>query len=89
MTFSKAFVILDEAQNLSIEEFRSLVTRLGKDSRLAIIGDCAQDTRGMGGLPVFLRAVNGLPSVGIQVFAAKDNMRHPVIIEVLTALRGL
>jgi phosphate starvation-inducible PhoH-like protein len=89
MTFSNSFVILDEAQNLSIEEFRALVTRLGKDSRLAIIGDCAQDTRGMGGYPIFLKAVNGLPSVGIQHFNASDNMRHPVIVEVLTALKGL
>ena len=89
MTFSKAGVILDAAQNLCIEEFRALVTRLGRDSSLIILGDPEQDTRGMGGLPVFLRAVNGLPSVGIQVFDAKDNMRHPVIIEVLTALRGL
>lgn len=89
MTFSGACVILDEAQNLSIEEFRALVTRLGKDSRLLILGDPAQDTRGMGGLPVFIKAVSGLDCVGLQVFDAKDNMRHAAIVKVLEALKGL
>ena len=89
MTFTGACVILDEAQNLSIEEFRALVTRLGKDSSLIILGDPEQDTRGMGGFPIFLKAVAHCPSVGIQVFDAKDNMRHPVIVEVLEALKGL
>lgn len=89
MTFSGACVILDEAQNLSIEEFRALVTRLGKDSRLLILGDPAQDTRGMGGLPVFIKAVSDLDCVGNVVFDARDNMRHPSIVRILEALKGL
>lgn len=89
MTFEDSVVIVDEVQNFDIEEFRAIVTRLGRGSQMILAGDPQQDTRKFGGFQVFLDNVQSLPSVGIQHFTDADNMRHPVIIEVLKALEGL
>lgn len=50
-TFSDSVVIADESQNLTIEQWRVLVTRIGENSRLIVTGDLAQsDLRGKNGL---------------------------------------
>jgi len=50
-TFNDAVVIADESQNLTIEQWRVLVTRIGENSRLIVTGDLAQsDLRGKNGL---------------------------------------
>lgn len=41
-TFNEAFIVLDEAQNMTVKKMRMAVTRLGRGSRMAIIGDPAQ-----------------------------------------------
>lgn len=89
MTFEDTTVIVDECQNFDIEEFRALVTRLGKTSQMIFCGAPEQDTRRIGQLPLFLDRVAGLSHVRIQRFTADDNMRHPAIVEVLDALEGV
>jgi phosphate starvation-inducible PhoH-like protein len=88
MTFEDTIVIVDECQNFDIEEFRALVTRLGKTSQMIFCGAPEQDTRRIGQLPLFLKRVDGLSHVRIQRFTLKDNMRHLAIVEVLDALEG-
>jgi phosphate starvation-inducible protein PhoH len=85
VTFDDAVVIVDECQVFDVEEFKAVVTRLGKNSKLIFCGDPTQDTRRMGQLPFILSVLSKLPSVGIQYFNYNDNMRHPVIVEVATA----
>lgn len=41
-TFKEAFVIVDEAQNLTLHELKMLVTRVGEGTQLVIDGDVAQ-----------------------------------------------
>lgn len=41
-TFNNAFVVLDEAQNTSPHEIKTVVTRIGKHSKLALLGDTYQ-----------------------------------------------
>ena len=42
ITFNDCHVIVDEAQNMSYEELTTILTRLGKDSRLIVVGDLNQ-----------------------------------------------
>lgn len=42
MSFNRSFVILEEAQNATIEEIKMLCTRIGYDSKLVITGDTNQ-----------------------------------------------
>jgi len=46
LTFNNAFVIVDEAQNLTKSELVTILTRFGKDTHYAICGDCAQSDIG-------------------------------------------
>ncbi len=46
LTFNRAFVIVDEAQNLTKSELVTILTRFGKDTRYAICGDKAQSDIG-------------------------------------------
>lgn len=41
-TFTNAFVIIDEAQNLTPHEIKTIITRIGKGSKLVVIGDIFQ-----------------------------------------------
>lgn len=50
-SFDNTFVIVDEAQNLTTEELKVLVTRIGEGSKLVINGDVQQsDLKGQDGL---------------------------------------
>ena len=89
MTFERTVVIVDEVQNMDIDEFRAIVTRLGIGSSMILCGDPEQDTRNIGGFPRFIEAVKCLNCVGIQYFTESDNMRHPAIAQVLRALKSL
>ena len=41
-TFNDAFVIVDEAQNASIHELKTIITRIGTDSKVVLLGDTDQ-----------------------------------------------
>lgn len=41
-TFERAFIILDEAQNVSIEGVRTVLTRVGPESKMVVLGDLKQ-----------------------------------------------
>lgn len=54
-TFNNAYVIVDEAQNISVEAMMCLVTRVGLDCKLVICGDVAQkDIKADSGLQLLM-----------------------------------
>jgi phosphate starvation-inducible PhoH-like protein len=88
MTFTDAFVIVDECQNLDLEEFEAVTTRLGKGSKICLTGDAHQDTRKMNGMRPYMEATKGIESIGHYAFPDEANQRHPIIREVTRALRA-
>ena len=57
-TFNNAFVIVDEAQNATIHELKTIITRMGQGSKIVLLGDIDQiDT------PYIDRQSNGLSIV--------------------------
>jgi PhoH-like ATPase len=57
-TFNNAFVIVDEAQNATIHELKTIITRMGMGSKIVLLGDIDQiDT------PYIDRQSNGLSIV--------------------------
>jgi phosphate starvation-inducible PhoH-like protein len=93
-TFKKAFVIIDEAQNLNDEEFKMFLTRLGPGSKIVVTGDPQQidlDPKEQSGLMRFVKALEGVEGVAIHTYGAEDVMRHPTvkrIVDRLDALEG-
>ena len=85
-------VIIDEAQNCSLKELTTVLTRLGEGSRMAITGDLDQHDRHgeVNGLAHFLDKFKGHRSTSIVSieFNNDDIQRENVIKEVLDIYSG-
>jgi len=88
-TLSKAFVILDEAQNTTSEQMLMFLTRIGYGSRCVVTGDPTQiDLKGgrrNSGLTVASRILQGIEGVNFVEFDRSDVVRHPVVQRIIGA----
>lgn len=91
-TLNDAFVILDEAQNCTVEQLKMFLTRLGFDSKTVITGDLTQSDL-PGGKPVGLfQAIDILKTIeGIKciTFSGKDVVRHELVQRIIAAYEKL
>lgn len=77
-SFENTFLIVDEAQNLSIEEARSLVTRMAEGSQIVFCGDDKQkDIQGISGIEYLSKLVKtrNLANCSVVEFTPADNVR--------------
>lgn len=87
-TLNDAFVILDEAQNTTIEQMKMFLTRLGYNSKAVITGDVTQvdlpvgKTSGLHHARAILKNVEG---INFSEFTEVDVVRHPLVQEVIRA----
>ena len=87
-TLNDAFVILDEAQNTSIEQMKMFLTRLGFGSTAVITGDLTQidlpkhQKSGLRDAVEVLREVEG---VSFTFFESRDVVRHPLVARIVNA----
>jgi len=87
-TLNDAFVILDEAQNTTIEQMKMFLTRLGFNSKAVITGDVTQvdlpagRTSGLIHASEILRNIEG---IAFAHFSEVDVVRHPLVQEVIRA----
>ena len=87
-TLNQSFVILDEAQNTTVQQMLMFLTRLGADSRMVVTGDPSQvDLPGnvRSGLGDALRRLDGVEGVDIARLGAEDVVRHKVVSRIVTA----
>jgi phosphate starvation-inducible protein PhoH and related proteins len=87
-TLSRAFVILDEAQNTTQAQMKMMLTRLGEDSQMVVTGDPSQsDLPGnvATGLNEALSILKDVDGVGIGRFAEADVVRHALVSRVVAA----
>lgn len=87
-TLNESFVILDEAQNTTIEQMKMFVTRIGFGTTAVVNGDVTQVDLPRGQRPGLCHAVDVLKSIdGISFtfFEAKDVVRHPLVARILEA----
>jgi len=69
-TFNNSFLIVDEAQNATIHELKTIITRIGENSKVVLMGDTDQiDT------PYIDKRSNGLAIV-IEKFKTSDLSAH-------------
>lgn len=87
-TLNDAFVILDEAQNTTIEQMKMFLTRLGFGSRAVITGDVTQvdlpDGR-RSGLVDAVRVLDNVEGICINHFSDRDVVRHPIVQRIVQA----
>jgi phosphate starvation-inducible protein PhoH and related proteins len=87
-TLSRAFVVLDEAQNATAMQMKMFLTRLGEGSRMVITGDRSQVDLPRGvtsGLAEAERILMGVKGVSFSYFTAADVVRHPLVARIIEA----
>ena len=91
-TLNDSFVILDEAQNVTPEQMKMFLTRLGFGSKTVITGDVTQTDLPNGKASGLIEAKEILSDVkGIQFayFSREDVVRHPLVQEIIDAYEKL
>lgn len=87
-TLDDAFIILDEAQNTTREQFKMFLTRLGFNSKMVITGDITQidlpDSR-KSGLIDAMHILKGINDIAITKFTEKDVVRHKLVQDIIRA----
>jgi phosphate starvation-inducible PhoH-like protein len=86
-TFSNSLMILDEAQNCTLEQIKMFITRMGQNSKVIVNGDIKQtDIRDKSGLSIAVNKLALIKGVGVCKLTRDDIQRNGIIAEVLRAL---
>lgn len=87
-TLNDAYVILDEAQNTTIEQMKMFLTRLGFGSTAVVTGDLTQidlPKHVKSGLRDAIDVLREVDGVSFTFFEARDVVRHPLVQRIVTA----
>lgn len=85
-TLENAYVILDEAQNTTVNQMKLFLTRLGFNSKMVVTGDITQidlPTKVHSGLVNAIQILDGVKGISIIQFERVDVIRHPLVQKVL------
>lgn len=84
-SFENSLVLVDEAQNLTIEEIKAVTTRLGEGSKLVLLGDPAQsDVANGDGLIDFVEMCQKYNiDIPIIKFGLKDIVRSDIVAQLV------
>ncbi|WQJ53953.1 MAG: PhoH-like phosphate starvation-inducible [Wendovervirus sonii] len=89
--FDKSFVIIDECQNITMDTFKSIITRIGQDSIYCIMGDTEQvdlKNKKNSALIKIMEIFKDDPLIGIVEFTDTDCVRNKIITPILNKLRS-
>lgn len=87
-TLEKSFIILDEAQNTTIEQIKMFLTRLGHRSKMVINGDTTQidlPPHVKSGLIDAERVLKHVKDIGHVYFNEDDVVRHDLVAAIIHA----
>ena len=87
-TLNDAFIILDEAQNTSMEQMKMFLTRLGFGSKVVVTGDVTQiDLPGgvRSGLRGVQQVLDGLDDIAFCTLTSRDVVRHKLVGRIVAA----
>ncbi|MBB1321134.1 MULTISPECIES: PhoH family protein [unclassified Shewanella] len=87
-TLNDAFIILDEAQNTTVEQMKMFLTRIGFNSRAVITGDITQidlPRSQKSGLRHAIEVLSKVSEISFNFFVAQDVVRHPVVARIVEA----
>lgn len=87
-TLNDAFIILDEAQNTTIEQIKMFLTRQGFGSTTVVTGDITQidlPSEKMSGLRHSLGVLKDVEGISFTYFDARDVVRHPLVKRIVCA----
>ena len=85
-TLNESFIILDEAQNTTVDQMKMFLTRIGYGSKVVVTGDPSQadlprDTQS--GLRHAVSLLENLNEIGVTQFNSRDVVRHPLVQKIV------
>jgi len=87
-TLNNSFIILDEAQNTTVEQMKMFLTRLGFGSTAVVTGDVTQIDLPPGkpsGLRDAMRILKNVEGISFTYFDHSDVVRHPLVQRIVQA----
>lgn len=87
-TLSEAVIILDEAQNTTVQQIKMFLTRLGLGSKMIVTGDLTQvdlPQHERSGLRDAVERLRGVKGISIVEFNQKDIVRHRLVTRIIEA----
>jgi len=87
-TLDNACVILDEAQNATINQLKMFLTRMGKSAKFIVTGDLTQidlPNRSNSGLSYALRILKDIEEISIINLDNRDIVRHRLVSRIIDA----
>jgi phosphate starvation-inducible PhoH-like protein len=87
-TLDDAFIILDEAQNTTLEQMKMFLTRMGFGSKMVINGDITQIDLPRDKKSGLINAINilkNIEDISIVNLTYKDVVRHELVQKIINA----
>lgn len=87
-TLEDAFIILDEAQNTTMNQLKMFLTRMGQGSKIVITGDVTQidlENKRLSGLEASEQVLGGIPGITFIRLNETDVVRHPLVKDMIRA----
>ena len=87
-TLDDAYIILDEAQNTTVEQMKMFLTRIGMNTRASVCGDITQVDLPRGvrsGLTDASMLLKDIPGIGIVSLSDTDIVRNPLVQRIIKA----
>jgi phosphate starvation-inducible PhoH-like protein len=87
-SLNDAFIILDEAQNTTVEQMKMFLTRIGFGSTAVVTGDITQidlPKHVESGLRQATAVLSEYPDIGFAFFSSADVVRHPLVQRIISA----
>lgn len=82
LSIDNSIVILDEVQNITLENLRTILTRIGENSKIIALGDLRQidiKNKSRSSLYTAMDLFNGIDEIGTFEFTENDIVRNPLI----------
>lgn len=87
-TLNDAFVVLDEAQNASVNQLKMFLTRMGENAKFIVTGDITQidlPRKKQSGLLQCQRILRDIDGISIIRFGTEDIVRHRLVKSIVDA----
>ena len=87
-TLENAFVVMDEAQNATLNQLKMFLTRMGANSKFVVTGDVTQidlPYKRDSGLVMAMDILEKIPGISIIEFDERDIVRHKLVIDIVRA----
>jgi phosphate starvation-inducible PhoH-like protein len=91
-TLNDAFIIMDEAQNTTVEQMKMFLTRMGANSKAVITGDITQidlPNPRKSGLIDAINVLDGVEGIQFCHFEAGDVVRHALVQRIVQAYESV